>query len=412
MLAAPNKGSAKKVKHLISSAPAESPCSLLHSPAQFPLAACLPSIQELPLLTLAHPSRAVCLHQSCDRCHQLSGARKHPKSARPSAQLVAHTPAPSTPGPTSPQSPTPQPARKMADSEKNTTTAPTNGVMSNGAQSQPDEKMEDGAKNNEKKSEKNDDKNEKEEKEPAGGFDSTPIPKAPPGYTVKFTFHRATHLPMSDINSFSSDPYILAQLNTSLASRHKEDPILRFRSHTIRRSTDPIWDSEWIVANVPASGFKLKIRIYDEDPADHDDRLGNVHVNVPHIDEKWPGIHDQEYKIKKRMGSKRAYLVRIVASCFKLTEHLNGRLFVSAEVLGRTEGNDGGRCYTLGPQWWTMHYSPMLGRLTNRKDDGDEEGKNNGNKSGRAQRYKYVAISINPFLFPNSRGMSVAPVVQ
>jgi hypothetical protein len=230
----------------------------------------------------------------------------------------------------------------------------------------------------------------KEDKQPPGGFDDTPIPHAPPGYTVKFTFHRATNLPMADAHTFSSDPFILVQLNTGLATRHKEDPPLRMRSYTVRRETNPEWNWEWVVANVPASGFKLKARIYDEDVADHDDRLGNVHVNVPHIDEHWGGIHNQSFKVKMRMGSKRAYLVRAIAVSLRTTKHLRAELYVSVEVLGRTPGNDGGRCFTIGPNWWTKHYSPLLGRIANRKDDSASHEAHAQKEGGKAksQRYK------------------------
>jgi hypothetical protein len=229
----------------------------------------------------------------------------------------------------------------------------------------------------------------KKEKGPPGGYDSTPIQHAPPGYTLKITFHRATNLPFADFNSLSSDPFILAQLNTGLPTRHKEDPYLRMRTNTIRRSTDPEWNFEWIVANVPASGFKLKARIYDEDPADHDDRLGNVHVNVDRIDENWPGIKEGEYKVRKRMGSKRAYLMRAIAVCFGRAKHWNARLYVSVENLGITPGEEGGRCYTIGKIWWTKHYSPLLGRIANRKETAeDEKDKAEGNTKTKAQRYK------------------------
>src|SRR6266487_4584993 len=45
-------------------------------------------------------------------------------------------------------------------------------------------------------------------KHPPGGFDSTPIPHAPPGYTLKFTVHRAVSLLIGDLGSFSSDPFV------------------------------------------------------------------------------------------------------------------------------------------------------------------------------------------------------------
>lgn len=236
----------------------------------------------------------------------------------------------------------------------------------------------------------------KKEKTPAGGCDETPLPDAPRGYTLRFTFHRAKSLPMADINSLSSDPYVLAQLNTQLPTRHKQDPHLRFRTPTIRRSTEPVWNCEWIVANVPASGFALKARIYDEDPADHDDRLGNVHVHVKEIGEGWEGIKEQEFKIKKRMGSKRAYMIRGCAAMISSSVHLSGSLIVSVESLGRTEEDHGGRIWTVGPCAWTQHLSPIIGRLAGTKEPGE---------NGSSEKYKYA-----PFLLLFSNPLSHLPV--
>ena len=223
-------------------------------------------------------------------------------------------------------------------------------------------------------------KGKNDESKPAGGYDDSAIPQAPPGYDVKFTFHRATHLPMADINTMSSDPYVLATLNTDLPTRHKQDPPMRVRTPTIRRNTEPVWNCEWIVANVPASGFALKARIYDEDPADHDDRLGNVHVHVESLNEKWGGIKEQAFKIKKRMGSKRAYLIRGCAAMFNRNVHMSGELIVSVEVLGKTNTDNGGRLWTVGPCAWSQHLSPMVGRLAGTKEPG---------KDGKTETYKY-----------------------
>lgn len=221
-------------------------------------------------------------------------------------------------------------------------------------------------------------KGKKDDGQPAGGFDDTPVPQAPPGYNVKFTFHRALRLPMADINTMSSDPYVLATLNTSLPPRHKQDPPVRFRTPTIRRSCDPEWNSEWTVANIPASGFALKARIYDEDPADHDDRLGNVHVHCDSLNDNWHGIQEQPYKIKKRMGSKRAYMIRGCAAMFSKGIRMSGELVVSVEVLGRTDADNGGRIWTVGPCSWSRHLSPMVGRLAGTKEPG---------KDGKPERY-------------------------
>lgn len=221
-----------------------------------------------------------------------------------------------------------------------------------------------------------------------GGFDTTPIPHAPPGYTLKFTFHRATNLPLGDLATLSSDPYITAILKADLPTRHKEDPELSFRSPTIRRSTNPEWNCSWIVANVPASGFHLKCRIYDADRADHDDRLGSAYVDVEGVTETWDGISGEEYKVKKRLASVRAYMLRFIVSSFSKDVGRRGALFVSVEVLGKTEGEEGGRMYTVGPLYCRQHFAPLIGRLVGAKDsvlDGD------GRR--RVSRYKYDILS-------------------
>ena len=219
-----------------------------------------------------------------------------------------------------------------------------------------------------------------EKKPPPGGFDDTPVPIARPGLTVRITFHCARNLPTADINSLSSDPFIVAQLNTSLPTRHKEDPPLVFRTPTIHRTQNPEWNAQWVVANVPTSGFQMKIRIYDEDPADHDDRLGNAHLVVGTISANRPGLRLHDLKIEKRMESKRAWIVTGCLALAKFQIHLDMRLTVSVEVLGATEGQ-GGKVYTIGPQYWSTHFSPMIGRLTGTKVPGEK---------GKAQRYKSV----------------------
>ena len=247
------------------------------------------------------------------------------------------------------------------------------------------------ANDNDKSDAKPEDEKPKEDnKGPPGGFDSTALPRRPPGYTVKITFHRATNLPMADINTLASDPYILATIETDLPTRHKEDPPLALRTPTIRRNCDPVWNCEWIVANIPASGFKLKAKINDEDPADYDDRLGSAHISVDSMSESWQGIREQGYKIMKRTGSKRPYFVRAVAACFSKAKHMNGSLFVSVECLGRTQDEEGGgRAYTIGPCFWFKHYSPMLGRLANVKDGRDDNGNADQQQQQKQQAQSY-----------------------
>jgi hypothetical protein len=212
---------------------------------------------------------------------------------------------------------------------------------------------------------------------PPGGKDDTPIPSAGDGSTVQFTFHRAKNLPVSDLKARSSDPYILVTLTSpGIQKRHKEDPDMVLRTKTIHKSTNPEWDQQWIVANIPSSGFRLKCRLYDEDTKDHDDRLGNVTMSANNISESWPGIREQAYDIKKRMGSKRAYFLKGCLSMLSHEIHMNGKLFLSVKVLGKSDPPYG-RMYTVGPATWTKHYSPMIGRLAGTKNPErtGEEGK-------------------------------------
>jgi hypothetical protein len=225
----------------------------------------------------------------------------------------------------------------------------------------------------------------KDKANPPGGYDSTPIPQARDGYTVKFTFHRAENLPVSDLSSRSSDPYITATLTSALPKRHKEDPDLVLRTPTIHKNTNPEWNTKWIVAGIPSSGFRLKCRLYDEDPSDHDDRLGNVTVNIGRIGPNWQGIRNQSFDIKKRMGSKRAYLVRGCAAMLSRDVHMDGNLWLSAEVLGESE-KPFGRMYTVGETYWFKHCSPMIGRIAGTKAPGNSEGQN---KEGRKSMEKY-----------------------
>ncbi|QGA17920.1 hypothetical protein EYB26_005596 [Talaromyces marneffei] len=228
-----------------------------------------------------------------------------------------------------------------------------------------------------------------EEGSPPGGFDDTPFPHAPAGYTLKFTFHRASNLPAADFGTLSSDPFVRAELKTALPKRHKQDPNAVFRTPTIRRDVNPVWNAEWVVANVPASGFHLKCRVYDEDPADHDDRLGNAHMLVDRITEDWDGIKERAYRLKKRAGSKRAYTVRMVVAACSTSRDLDAELVVSVECLGRTESNNGAHIYTVGPVYWFKHFSPLIGRLL--KTSGAAE---NENALGKTTPYNFQAIEI------------------
>ena len=204
------------------------------------------------------------------------------------------------------------------------------------------------------------------EKHPSGGYDSTPLhPSRSPTYTVKITFHRAYNLPISDFSDRSADPYVLAQVNSSVSTRHPEDPRVRFRSKTIHKSLEPEWNATWFVAGIPESGFKLKARLYDEDPDDHDDWLGKVEVDTGRLDENWKGLKEEDLKVRKTRANFRAYTLRWCSTMIHRNQKLHAQLVISIEVLGRTK-EEMGKVYTVNNFWW-IHYSPMIGRLAGTK---------------------------------------------
>lgn len=232
-------------------------------------------------------------------------------------------------------------------------------------------------------------------KGPPGGLDATALPNVPQGYTVRFTFRSAANLPPSDINTASSDPYLTATLKVPSVKRHKDDPDLIHRTPTMQRTTDPVWQDEWVVANVPETGFTLKCRLYDEDAADTDDRLGNVTIKVPRIFDQWDGFPPpgREFKASKRPISKRAFVIKAISSVFQSDVHMTPRLTVSIEVLGRSEPPYAQMC-TIGPACWTKHYSPLIGRLAGTKVDAPDGTPGKGEKE-KPQKYEYVTrISI------------------
>lgn len=245
------------------------------------------------------------------------------------------------------------------------------------------------------------DKKEKlrDKNNPPGGYDDTPLPNAAPGYTVKFTFHGADNLPSADLHTQSSDPFLHATLTADVPRRHKDDPPLTFRTRTLRKTTSPKWEQEWVVANVPKTGFTLKCRLYDEDYPDHNDRLGNVTITVPHVDENWGGFgpDGKVFDVKKRSGSKRAYLIKGITSALTHNVSITPTLHISIDVLGQSDPPYAVMC-TLAPTYFFKHFSPMIGRLTgtkvNRDEHSDEKGAEGDEEDKGAQKYDFQANEI------------------
>lgn len=213
-----------------------------------------------------------------------------------------------------------------------------------------------------------------DDKNPPGGLDKTPLGHTKqPRYTVKITFHSASNVPVSDINTGNSDPFVLAQLATDQPPRHSDDPHLRFRSKTIHRSTEPVWNAEWVVGNIPESGFTLKSRLYDADDYNRDDRLGTLHYSSGRLGENWKGVDKEEFKLRKTGAHPLVYGLRWCAATMRSSKNIDARMTISIEMLGKTEGEDMGKAYTLN-NFWFKHYSPLFGKIAGTKGEEDEKG--------------------------------------
>lgn len=117
----------------------------------------------------------------------------------------------------------------------------------------------------------------------------------------------------------------------------------------MHRTLNPVWESKWRVAGLPRSGFKLTIRLRDEDPGDHDDRLGTVLVRENCLHENLFRDH-QEYNVKKTRGSVRSYILTYVASAVSKHISVHARLYLSIKVIGKTLNQADRRVYTVGPR--------------------------------------------------------------
>ncbi|KAJ1300149.1 hypothetical protein OPQ81_011902 [Rhizoctonia solani] len=219
-------------------------------------------------------------------------------------------------------------------------------------------------------------------------------------YDIEIIFHSAHSLPVSDIPSLSSDPYILASLRIpSYADRdHAGPPPLVFRTRTIHHTRDPDWGNEaWRVGGIPGAGFVLRIALRDEDANKKDDRLGEARISFlgrkpvrngeQSAEQDWGRVREglnidrKEAPFKKRRGGIRAFVsTYITAAISRSVSRHGGNIVMSVKVLGLSRNQKDRRPYTLGPHYYSIHFSPLLGRIV-------------GTKSANASNSQKAAVS-------------------
>ncbi|THH31396.1 hypothetical protein EUX98_g2778 [Antrodiella citrinella] len=171
-------------------------------------------------------------------------------------------------------------------------------------------------------------------------------------YTCLITIHRATNVPVSDFNNFTSDPYFHISLSVNIGNGAPQ--ILAHRTRTERSTRDPTFDSKWVVSGIPSRGFNLALTLMDEDPGNHDDKLGQAVLWFPFagqtFEEGWES-GEQEYDVHKRKGEFKSRVGSFVAKA--VTREKVGhrcRVWVSVKVVGKAKSQTDHRIYTLGPR--------------------------------------------------------------
>lgn len=173
-------------------------------------------------------------------------------------------------------------------------------------------------------------------------------------------------MPISDLNNLSSDPYIRAILSTKYepSGRSDDRQSIMFRTHTERRTLNPVFNETWFVSGIPSTGFTLTLRLRDEDPGNRDDKLGKSVITFPSqgqaLDDNWSS-GELECKVHKRKGGMKSRLTTYgarVMTCGGVDHHCRIRL--SVKVLGRAENQEEKRVYTVGPREFFLPLSVVL----------------------------------------------------
>ncbi|KAF8586282.1 hypothetical protein K439DRAFT_1615271 [Ramaria rubella] len=205
-------------------------------------------------------------------------------------------------------------------------------------------------------------------------------------FICELVFLRAENVPIGDLNNLSCDPYIQASLEVPSVHPDRSSTPLCYRTPTIRRTLNPIYNVPWIISGIPDTGFTLTLRLIDEDPGDHDDRLGKTIVCLPDpvagevLKEGW-NTGEVEYKVEKKKGSIRSHVATYVAGMITrggISHH--SRIWMSVRVISKAYNQQDRRLFTIGPSKYTRHFSPLIGHLISggtAANDSSPKGKHN-----------------------------------
>ena len=184
-------------------------------------------------------------------------------------------------------------------------------------------------------------------KDNEGEFEFPPGPR----YTLHITFRSGRHLPVGDLATRSSDPYIISTLrfpNSGVPKLHR-------RTSTIQTTLEPVWNEQWTVSNVPVTGVELKLKVMDEDTHNHDDKLGVARIYTGQLDRSEADlVYLEILKPSKGVwsGAKRA----MASGCGPDSSNKAEVEFsIRVEQMDRPDESLQ-RAYTLAPNWYSRQF--------------------------------------------------------
>ncbi|ORY84789.1 hypothetical protein BCR37DRAFT_251546 [Protomyces lactucae-debilis] len=187
-----------------------------------------------------------------------------------------------------------------------------------------------------------------------------------PTYECQIQFVSGENLPIGDIWGANSDPYIIAILG------HKTANELQYRTSTCRATRNPSWQDQdtWHVGGI-AEDSELKLRVFDEDPRKmNNDRLGVASFAMKGLAEMCDkGPQEIVLKVRKRKASAKVYILTYLWS-FGLFQDLKAKsALVKIKLTVKQDEEARPKPALVGPIRYSIHFSPLLGRLAGTKDE-------------------------------------------
>ncbi|BFZ60406.1 hypothetical protein YB2330_001442 [Saitoella coloradoensis] len=185
-------------------------------------------------------------------------------------------------------------------------------------------------------------------------------------FNVKIDFVSACNLPVGDFFHGDSDPYIIATIYNN-----DDDDSLTYRTDTVHSSTEPTWNNDWWQVTGVRSGARLELKLEDEDPDKHtDDKLGEGQYMLDNlgalVDE---GEKEIEVHIHKRKSNPRILLGTALLGMIH-PKRARARAMVKLRIT-ITKAAETGRLLLLGPRKYSIHRSPLVGRVAGTTDTDD-----------------------------------------